>query len=48
MMASNPFSEWRMRRIGHQFVVLDEINSRFTQDIHQLRGLLRRQADAVA
>ena len=36
----------RVRRIRHQLVVLDEINSGFAENFHQLRRLLRRQADA--
>ena len=41
-----PRSKRLVRRIGHQFIVLDEINPRSAQRIHQLRRLLGTQANA--
>ena len=40
------FVEGRVRWIRHQLIVLDEINSGFAKNFHQVRRLLRRHADA--
>ena len=41
----NAFGQRRMRRVCHQFVVLDEVDSRFAQFAYNLGCLLWRQAD---
>ncbi len=38
--------ERRMRWVGHQFVVFDEIDARFRQNRNQIGRLRRRQSDA--
>ena len=41
-----PRSKGLVRRIGHQLIVLDEVNPRCAQRIHQLRRLRGTQTDA--
>ena len=38
--------QWRVGRVGHQLIILDEIDASLAERFDEFRGLLRRQTDA--